>query len=72
MPIASPRRRAESAAFATVIAVLAALVFVISCGMASAHAFKTSGAAIYFDRETGRFSFDLHLNLEAVLARIDP
>lgn len=72
MHIASPRRRAESAVLATVIAVLAALVFVISCGIASAHAFKTSGTAIYFDRETGRFSFDLHLNLEAVLARIDP
>lgn len=72
MRIASPRRRAESAALATVIAVFAVLTIVISCGMASAHAFKTSGTAIYFDRETGRFSFDLHLNLEAVLARIDP
>lgn len=76
MPTASPLSRAEPALLAAPLAalraVLAAFLLLAASGMASAHAFKTSGSAIYFDRDTGRFSFDLHLNLEALLARIDP
>lgn len=40
--------------------------------MAEAHAFKTSSALVNFDRKSGTMAMRIDLNLEAILAGIDP
>lgn len=78
MHIASPRSPAEPGHRPArrhaprLTTLVATLLLALVAGGALAHVFKTSGTVIYFDRESRRFSFDLHLNLEAILARIDP
>lgn len=70
----SPRAKGASGrGFANhILALFCALILALFSGAAFAHAFKTSGAAIYFDRQTETMAFALSLNLEAILANVDP
>lgn len=52
-------------AFALVLAL-------ISVSPASAHVFQSSESVVFFDRDATRFGLQLDLNLEAVMAGIDP
>lgn len=57
---------------ATVFLALLTLWLGFFGSVAQAHVFKTSEAIVNFDRNATRFGFRLDLNLEAVLAGIDP
>ena len=49
-----------------------ALLATLPAQDASAHVFKTSSALVNFDRKAGNFVMRIDLNLEAIMAQIDP
>ncbi len=61
------------ALFSQIFLTAALAIFIGLCGQsADAHVFKTSSAVVYFDRAATNFSVRINLNLEAIIAGIDP
>lgn len=68
----TPFRRASRSLLFALTLLAFALAFVLPAQRANAHAFAATDAVVSFDRDASKFGMNFGINIEAILAGVDP